>query len=319
MVRGILGTCDQAFLFRFAHALATENTRELFSMIDQVMRNGRDPSVFIKDISYHIRTLLLAKCCPDEIGEILDLTDEDADEFRNQSEDFTVTRLMTILELTMNAESEMRFSSSQRLTLENVCLKCCLRTRESDAQALTDRIEELEKKIEELNERIARGAVLAPAGTETTAAPAASAGTTAAAPAREKKAAPKKETVAAAKPASSDVQAAWKEAMNRLSKEDPRIWGLLTQGKISCTGNEIRWSPLKAEGAEYFIAPLNREEKKAEIRNILKAVTGTDYAFTAGIAPATESSQTENNSDDAYINRLYETFGKEPVDIVEKL
>lgn len=157
MVRGILGTCDQGFLFRFANALATENTRELFGMIDQVMRNGRDPSVFIKDISYHIRTLLLAKCCPEEIGEILDLTDEDADEFRNQAEDFTVTRLMTILELTMNAESEMRFSSSQRLTLENVCLKCCLRTGESDAQALSDRIAELEKKIEELNERIARG------------------------------------------------------------------------------------------------------------------------------------------------------------------
>jgi DNA polymerase-3 subunit gamma/tau len=312
MVRGILGTCDQAFLFRFAHALATENTRELFSMIDQVMRNGRDPSVFIKDISYHIRTLLLAKCCPEEIGEILDLTDEDADEFRNQAEDFTVTRLMTILELMMNAESEMRFSSSQRLTLENVCLKCCLRTGESDAQALSDRIAELERKIEELNERIARGIPAAPTGAATPASPAA--------PAREKKTeTPKKETAPAVKPAAADVQAAWKEAMNRLSKEDPRIWGLLTQGKISCEGNEIRWTPLKAEGAEYFIAPLNREEKKAEIRNILKTVTGADYAFSAGIPAAKERSQDPINSDDAYINKLYETFGKEPVDIVDKL
>lgn len=317
MVRGILGTCDQGFLFRFANALATENTRELFGMIDQVMRNGRDPSVFIKDISYHIRTLLLAKCCPEEIGEILDLTDEDADEFRNQAEDFTVTRLMTILELTMNAESEMRFSSSQRLTLENVCLKCCLRTGESDAQALSDRIAELEKKIEELNERIARGIPAAPAG-------GASAGPAAAGipavSAREKKTeAVKKETATAAEPVAADVQAAWKEAMNRLSKEDPRIWGLLTQGKIACEGNEIRWTPLKAEGAEYFIAPLNREEKKAEIRNILKAVTGTDYAFSAGVPAAGESRPAENNSEQAYINQLYETFGKEPVDIVDKL
>ena len=117
----------------------------------------------------------------------------------------------------------------------------------------------------------------------------------------------------------ADVQAAWKEAMNRLSKEDPRIWGLLTQGKIDCEGNEIRWTPLKAEGAEYFIAPLNREEKKAEIRNILKAVTGADYGFSAGIPAARENSQAAKNSDDAYINSLYETFGKEPVDIVDKL
>ena len=212
----------------------------------------------------------------------------------------------------MNAESEMRFSSSQRLTLENVCLKCCLRTGESDAQALSDRITELEKKIEELNERTARGIPAAPAGAVTPASPAV--------PAREKKTeAPKKETAPVVKPAAADVQAAWKEAMNRLSKEDPRIWGLLTQGKISCEGNEIRWTPLKAEGAEYFIAPLNREEKKAEIRNILKTVTGADYAFSAGIPAAKERSQEENNSDDAYINKLYETFGKEPVDIVDQL
>ena len=34
MVRNILGTCDQGFLFRFAQALAEENTGELFRMID---------------------------------------------------------------------------------------------------------------------------------------------------------------------------------------------------------------------------------------------------------------------------------------------
>ena len=71
----------------------------------------------------------------------MDLTDEDADEFRNQARDFTVSRLMTILDYAMNAESEMRFSSSPRLTLENVCLKCCIRTSEADAQALNDRLE----------------------------------------------------------------------------------------------------------------------------------------------------------------------------------
>ena len=104
-------------------------------------------------------SMLLAKCCPEEISDIMDLTDEDADEFRNQAQNFTVSRLMTILDYTMNAESEMRFSSSPRLTLENVCLKCCIRTSDADAQALNDRIEELEKKIEALSERIGNGSI----------------------------------------------------------------------------------------------------------------------------------------------------------------
>ena len=320
MVRSILGTCDQGFLFTFAHALATENTTELFRMIDQVMRNGRDPGVFIKDISYHIRTLLLAKCCPEEIGDILDLTDEDADEFRRQAEAFSVTRLMTILDLYMNAENEMRFSSSPRLTLENVCLKCCIRTRETDAQALNDRIEELERKIAALSEQIAGGIAVQPLpAAKTSGAAPAGAGTKK--ESREKKpSAPKqtdsgKENTAPA----ADLQSAWKEVMNRLSKEDPRIWGLLTQGKINSTADQIRWSPLKTEGSEYFIAPLNREEKKAEIRKILKEVTGQEYEFTAAACTEQESKPAENGGEESYINSLYETFGKEPVDIVDHL
>ena len=279
-------------------------------MIDQVMRDGRDPAVFLRDISYHIRTLLLAKCCPEEISDILDLTDEDAAEFRKQAEDFTVSRLMTILDYTMNAESEMRFSSSPRLTLENVCLKCCIRTGEADPQALNDRIDELEKKIEALNERIANGVIQLKTEQPVKAA----------SPAEGRKTpAPKKEETGSGSAVTADIQKAWKEIMSRLSKEDPRIWGILTQGKISCDGTEVRWSPLKAEGSEYFVAPLNREEKKEEIIKCLKDVTGTEYSFIAAASAESQDRKADSNSDDAYISRLYETFGKEPVDIVDHL
>ena len=116
----------------------------------------------------------------------------------------------------------------------------------------------------------------------------------------------------------SDIQSAWKEAMNRLSKEDPRIWGILTQGGISCSdGKEIRWSPLKTEGSEYFIAPLNREEKKEIIRRCLYEITGNDYEFRA--AAADSKPPAADNSEDAYIQKLYDTFGKEPVDVVDHL
>ena len=297
-------------MFRFAQALAEENAGDLFRMIDEVMRNGRDPSVFIKDLSYHMRTLLLAKCCPEELCDITDLTDEDADEFRRQAEDFSISRMMTILDLFMKAEAEMRFSSTPRLALENVCLKCCVRTSAPDAQALNDRIDELEKKISQLTEQIAGGKAFTNGIIS------------------EKKTVQKAEKQKASlkseegntfpEPAPHNVQSAWKETMNRLSKEDPRIWGILTQGKITCTGGkEIKWMPLKAEGSEYFIAPLNREEKKNEIMKILQDVTGTEYEFSTSAVK--DSTKDQDNSEEIYIQQLYNTFGKEPVDIVDHL
>ena len=215
---------------------------------------------------------------------------------------------MTILDMSMNAETEMRFSSLPRLTLENVCLKCCLRTKETDTQALSDRISELEKKLERISEQIASG-LLQPSPDPTA--------DKAVQTAKKAPAGAKKETVSAAKPGPADVQSVWKEAMSRLSKTDPRIWGILTQGSISCEGTEIRWSPLKAEGSEYFVAPLTREEKKQEILQVLREITGNEYSFAA--SARTENQTAQSNKESAYINSLYETFGKEPVDIVDHL
>ena len=93
---------------------------------------------------------------------------------------------------------------------------------------------------------------------------------------------------------------------------------MLTQGQISCTdGKEIRWKPLKAEGSEFFIIPLNREEKKEVIVSVLKDITGKEYGFSA-VSFSTDLSA-GNSNEEEYIGQLYATFGKEPVDIVDKM
>lgn len=309
MVRSILGTSDQSFLYKFADNIAQENAGELFRMIDQVMRDGRDPGVFLKDISYHFRSLLLAKTSPEALQDILDLTLEDADELKAQAEGFTIARLMNIMDLYMNAETEMRFSNSPRIALENVSLKCCVRSSETDTRALADRIEELERKISLLEGKIASGAISVHTAPSESAAPAAPS------PAPVKKAVAKpaapKKTVD-----SAGLDAAWKELIARFRKEEPAVWSMLTQGNMTTEDERtVRWSPLKPEGAEFFINTLNKEEKKKKILDALREITGTEIIFHASAAP--QAAKETDKSDEAYIGKLYETFGQEPVDVVE--
>ena len=310
-VRDILGTCDQAFLFRFVDAFAQEDTEALFRMIDQVMRNGRDPAVFIRDISYHIRVLLLAKCCPGEILHILEMTEEDTAEYIKQSDLFSVSRLMQIQDLFMKAENDMRYVSSPRLALENVCLRCCIRTDEADTRALLDRIESLEKRIEQLSAGkpvSAAPEILPSSGKEV------QKKTGASKPSAEKKASQH----ILSSDAGTDIQGIWKKMMDRFAREQPTVWSMLTQGRISCVSDaHLLWQPSRKEGSEFFINTLNREDKKAVIQQGLKELTGKEMLFEA--APVSEGKETVNQSENAYINQLYETFGKEPVDIVEKI
>ena len=308
LVRNILGTSDTGFLFDFCGAISDRDAGKAFSMIDQLMRNGKDPAVFAKDVSRHVRALLFSKACPGDLARILDITQEEADEYVRQSSGITVTRLMKILDQFMALETEMRYASTPRLALENVAVKCCLRIDEMDCQALTDRIAELEKKIENLNAAFHSGTVL------TSAEPHTKAPATVCAAEKEtfKPAETKAQTMA-----SADAEAVWKEMIARIQKSDITAWSFLSQGRlISGNNHHFVWQANRQEGENLYITSLNQPERNKKICAILSELTGQSCTMKAEL----HSAATENEcNDDSYLARIIETFGDEPVDIVDDI
>ena len=296
LVRNVLGTSDKSFLFRFADALEAEDASMLMGMIDELMRGGREPMVFAKDVSQHLRALLMAKCCGSELASLLDLTSEDAAEYAEQAEAFTEGRLMKMMELFMAVETELRWASSPRIALENAALKACLRTAEADTAALNDRIAELEKQVNDLTEKIKNGVV-------------------AAAPAKAAKAAPKaepkqeapKQVVLTPKGRNSDDT--WKEAMNNLKKTAPGVSGMLSMGRyVGCDGTLYRWeAPI---GQDFFVTALNKDDKRTVIAEALTTAAGVQSRFEA-VMPGQAETQTADSAEQSLLKSLGETFGKE--------
>ena len=307
LVRSILGTSDNAFLFSFCEAFSDRDARQIFLMIDQLIRDGKDPAVFAKDVCRHVRALLIAKTSPEDLPAVLDITTEEAKEYIRQSERFTLTRLMMILDQFLSLETEMRYASTPRLALENTSLKCCLRIEQNDGQALQDRITELENRIAEMQKRIENGipAATAPAS----------------APAAEDKAPVKKASApipaAPKKPAAGETSpnAVWKELMDRFRRSDPAIWSMLTQGELTgSSGGKFTWQPSQT-GGNMFLIPLNKPEKRQKICDCLSEITGMTCEFTAvngGTASAAGKS-----SEKEYLNQLYDAFGADKVIIQE--
>ncbi|MBQ2954741.1 MAG: DNA polymerase III subunit gamma/tau [Clostridia bacterium] len=295
LVRNVLGTSDRYFLFRFTDALEGEDAGEVMRMIDELMRKGREPMVFAREMSQHMRALLMAKTCPDELANLLDLTQETAYEYVEQAEEMTVTRLMRMLELFMSVETELRYASSPRLALENVALKCCLRTQEVDARALTDRIVQLEKKLAELTEKIASGAVVA-------AAPKAKAEPKAAAP--KKTEAPKPKVLT---PTGRSAEDAWKEAVKTLQKGNPMVYGFLSFGRFAgCDGTLYRWAANPAPGAEMYVGMLNKPQNVQAICAALTDAAGVESRFEAVMPQADQTGPADE--EESLLTALGETF-----------
>ena len=309
LVQKVLGASDRSFLFRFGQALAEEDAQTVFAMIDELMRAGRDPAVFSREFSGHLRALIMGLCCGDEMAKLMDLTEEDAAEYRKQAQAFTVTRLMRMLDLFLALETEMRYSSTPRLALENTSLKCCLRTAETDMRALTDRLEELEKKLENIRLHPAAAPM-----TETAAKWDAKPAEGAAPAVPVKKAEPKKTAVAAA---AGPAEGIWDAFMKLVKKRDPALLGYLAQGSFAGrNGNEFLWQATVA-GAP-FVEPLNREERREKIAALLTEAAGeacTFRASAAGTQPAKAAGP--DREEQRYVSELSDIFGREQVSIVE--
>ena len=306
LVRNVLGTADRSFLFHFADALRDEDPSTLMQLIDELMRSGRDPIVFAKDVSRHLRALLIAKSCPDDLANLLDLTKEDAAEYIGQAEGMTQTRLMNMLELFMSVEGDLRSASSPRMALENAALKACLRTGETDAAALNDRIRTLEKQLAELTQKLNSGAFVS-------AAPVAAEQSKAKVAVKESTPTQPKAAPAAGK----DAQAAWKEAMNILKKTSTGTYSILAtaaNGKlVSGDVHHFVWEV--NQSMDVFITMV-----KNNVNAIVEALTqATGVPCTFEIkAPgkAKETSQTQAEAD--AIKELQAVFGAQNVVVQDK-
>ncbi len=296
LVRSVLGTSDRSFLFRFTDALELEDASTVMRMIDELMRKGREPMVFAKDMSQHLRALLMAKTCPDDLAALLDLTNEAADEYVGQAEEMTVTRMMKMLELFMSVETDLRWASSPRIVLENAALRCCLRTQEADTAALNDRISQLEKRVADLTEKLKNGVVAAPA------------------PAKkekvENKHAPKKEEAPKPRvltPTGRSVEDTWKEACSNLKKNQPGVYAFLTGGRfVGCDGTVYCWEA--NPGMDIYAGMLSNEDKRALVAAALTEAAGIESSFEARAAGAVQ-----NGGDDgekSLLSALETTFGK---------
>ena len=307
LVRSVLGTADRAFLFRFGEQLQAANVQGVMRMIDELIRSGREPLVFSKDVSQHLRALMMARSCGGDLAALLEITEEDAAAYRTQAQGFTDQRLLRMLEIFMSVETDMRWASSPRIALEAAALKACLKTNEADAAALTERIAELEKELSALKDQLQSGAFM---------------------PAKPARAAAAKATVKPAQPTEAPAATmplsptgkapgeAWKAAMDMLKRNDPATYSFLTMGCFSgCEGDVYRW--YANPGQEFCVRLLNGDAKRSSVVQALTQALGMEVKFEA-LSQKDSSKPDPDAQEDTLLAALKESFGGENVTVQEQ-
>ena len=309
----VLGAADRTFLFDFADKLIGSDAVGALKMIDDMMRMGREVQVFVRDVSAHLRALMLADVCGEEhAADLLDTTQEDALAYVQQARRTSHTRLMRILDLFLASETDMKWAAQPRFALETAALRACEPEESLQLEALVARVDELERKLRE-------GVVVAaPAGK----AAKVSAAAVAEMIATDAPAAPAKETPKGPAP---EAERIWQEAIRRM-KTKPQIFGMLRFGRLATSDNGLFTVVYnKASGAAY-VKMLSMEDKNAVVAQALTEAAGYPCQFRAAIegtvtesdknilaAQAAAKKQAQDN-----LNQVFEVFGRENVRVSEE-
>ncbi len=156
----VLGAADAELLFDVADAIIEGDVRGVLGAVDRLVRSGRDPGQFARDLIAHLRQLLVIRATG-SIPEAFTVTAGEPGRMTEQAGRVGEAKLIGAIDSLSAAVAAMREGDDPRFSLEVALIRVAQPRLDPSREALLRRIEDLEG-------RIGGGAVAGPAGAGST-------------------------------------------------------------------------------------------------------------------------------------------------------
>lgn len=332
-VLAILGTAGQGFIFQAADDMLSGNAAGLIESIDRLSNDGKDLTVFIKELTNHFRNLLVAGVC-DEPSALLDVEDSELQRLISQAKAAGESRLVRALDILTGLEADIKYSTQPRVLIELAMVKICRPYSEDGSlDALLDRIEALEQRLK------GAGGIRTQETSETRAAYRVENDSAravrnidieykAAKEAEEEPAGESAEESAIAEPVvikggTPDLEAAWPKFLKLVKKDRLGLYSMFAEAVPRLNGNVLTLCFTENQG--FHAAAVEREDNRRFLEEMMKQVTGLDIRLRCVVggsiddllqSPATDDR--DDAKDDYLVKKAYEVFGKDKVEVIEE-
>ena len=159
-VLDVLGAVDTEVFSRLLRVVLEGDVTGAITILEEIVTQGRELTQFVSDFTWYLRNLLLVKTA-DGIEDVLDVSTENLARLKEEAQMVENDVIMRYIRVLSELAGQIRYASQKRILTEMALIKLCRPAMETDVRSLTDRIRQLEEKIE-------KGIVAAPAlaGTE---------------------------------------------------------------------------------------------------------------------------------------------------------
>ena len=144
----MLGLVTSESLIMLSDSIIDRNIESSINVINEIVFSGKDVSVFIKDMTTHMRNLLMAKVS-ENVEDILDMSSENIEILKEQAAKIRVEEIMRNIKILQDAQEQAKWSKQSRIYLELAVIKMCKIEYDTSKEVLLARINKLEEIIKQ--------------------------------------------------------------------------------------------------------------------------------------------------------------------------
>lgn len=143
-VASLIGAPEADVQFELGDAVAVQDTKAVFELVDRLVQSGHDLRHLTGQVLGHFRDLMLVRSAPSEPA-VLDVPADRHARLLQQAQKYTLAELSRIIGLLLVAQTDLRWTTSPRLTVELALVRATVPEADSTPQGLGARIERLER------------------------------------------------------------------------------------------------------------------------------------------------------------------------------
>ena len=118
-IKDLLGLADTRLIAQFVDYISQKDSKQAIKFLGETFEKGYDPEEFTKSLIGYLRQAMILKINPDVMNPIIiGLTKEEQEKMLSQIKDLSSLEIHRALNLFMEAENKMRYSSIPQLPLE---------------------------------------------------------------------------------------------------------------------------------------------------------------------------------------------------------
>ena len=151
----VLGLVDTQIFIDLVEAIATQDASRALRVLDQLVNNGADLRLFMKDWVEYWRQLVIVRVVSNPQDELLHLSGQVAEMVDRQAKLFPLDELINLAKMAALTDDELRRTQHPRFLLELFLLQLCSANRVVSLETLWRELQAMEERIVTLPENVA--------------------------------------------------------------------------------------------------------------------------------------------------------------------